>query len=65
MSCHVMQRTGRVTLSIEQPRHTIHMGCLLSRLVQAKKLLYARKHDLAPPPAIFQVRDQSRAVWLF
>jgi len=38
---------------------------LFTNMKTAKKLLYARKHDLAPPPAIFQVRDQSRAVWLF
>jgi hypothetical protein len=38
---------------------------LFTNMKTAKKLLYARKHDLAPPPAVFQVRDQSRAMWLF
>ena len=38
---------------------------LFNNMSTAKKLLYARKHDLAPPPLNFQVRDQSKTVWLF
>ncbi len=38
---------------------------LFHNMSTAKKLLYARKHDLARPSANFQMRDQSKALWIF
>lgn len=38
---------------------------LFSNLETVKKVIYAKKHDLTPPPANFQSQAQSGGFWLF